>query len=106
MSTLDSIFPLLSENHIEAGKRSQLEYSDLHLLNAAGPGHMVVRATWRTKEGWQDSVARAFPLDASYEEIDAWKRANGWPGHNGSRWNYFKDAMRGYRKRKKREEEK
>lgn len=45
---------------------------------------------WRCRDG-STSKVEGF---ASQEECDDAARSFGWPGHTGTRWEYFKDDLR------------
>lgn len=72
----------------------QEQQSVMTMLNAAGPGYAVHSVTWRERSGAETTIRKAFPYGTSREELDAWKRSKGWPGHQGRPWDYFKDWLR------------
>lgn len=49
---------------------------------------------WRERSG--DRV-KFTALDGTYGEAEAAARELGWPGHAGTRWDYFKDDLRALR---------
>lgn len=64
------------------------------MLYRAGPGHMVLGVTWRDRQGIECTIRKAFLLGTPASEIAAWKRGEGWPGHQGRWWDYFRDDIR------------
>jgi hypothetical protein len=55
-------------------------------------------ATWVITWRHRDNSASQLTLSPgkSREEAEEEARAFGWPGHSGSRWEYFKDDLRAW----------
>ena len=83
-------------NFVEQGMRQQYANSDFYLLSASGPGHEVLRLRWKTRDGWEVSEAKVFKLNPSSDEIASWKDSIGYPGHAGTKWDYFKEDVRSW----------
>lgn len=59
-----------------------------------GQRYLKIARHWRNRDGSESSVEWHGPRETTWDEIDATCRDAGWPGHDGSWWNYMKDDAR------------